>query len=485
MAQPNLYLESMHRYRDVESPPWNNETNILHHVWVGNLKSGQTIKPEIRANIPSKKFFLDGEKWTCYRRNYLSVTCSFSLHPCSSGPFWVKTENNGVQQIRSFAMSLSATVDSKPDEPRELVQHSPKRDKQSERPPAILPVQPCPPPLSYGHGPAGTNGSQHGYGMASQSAGLYDYGASSYVSGSHSGNPPTQCTFERIQFAKATANNGKRRATQQFYNLVVDLYAEVERPIGGKPGDEWIKIARRLSHPMVVRGRSPGHYREHRRDSQSSMDPDGGAGGTGEHGGMLPPGFPKHFSMMGYEPASSGRYGRTDYHQHIKPEQSPLSDHSPHASSSSSTCTLDMGILNDTMDPMDIKATSSMDSYDNSFVMVDMPQDRKPAMDIHGTEGGENETTLAFRNPLPSFDYDTLSKEEDVGVTSPGSFPDNVASMVAMMPSETSESSFIRNPPRVPSQPAVCSSGGGGFNSFVDNSFGRFDSVQGSQELCT
>lgn len=110
--------------------------------------------------------------------------------------------------------------------------------------------------------------------------------------------------------------------------------------------------------------------------------------------------------------------------------------------------------------------------------MVDLPQDRKP----HGTEGGDNETTLAFHNQLPSFEYDTLTKEEDVGVTSPGSFPDSVASMVAMMPNETAEGSFIRNPPRVPSQPV---GNGGGFNAFADNAFGRFDSVQGSQELCT
>ncbi|KAL9623614.1 MAG: hypothetical protein Q9160_002070 [Pyrenula sp. 1 TL-2023] len=71
-------------------------------------------------------------------------------------------------------------------------------------------------------------------------------------------------TFERIQFLKATANNGKRRAQQQYYHIVVELYAEFGAP-GAK--QDSILLATTESSPLVVRGRSPGHYRDNERKS--------------------------------------------------------------------------------------------------------------------------------------------------------------------------------------------------------------------------
>ncbi|KAF9432232.1 meiosis-specific transcription factor ndt80 [Entomortierella beljakovae] len=60
-------------------------------------------------------------------------------------------------------------------------------------------------------------------------------------------------TFERVQFKTATANNGKRRAAQQFYILMIDLYAHTE------DGQVYC-VASSHSDALVVRGRSPGHY---------------------------------------------------------------------------------------------------------------------------------------------------------------------------------------------------------------------------------
>ncbi|KAG0249068.1 hypothetical protein BG011_009623 [Mortierella polycephala] len=54
-------------------------------------------------------------------------------------------------------------------------------------------------------------------------------------------------------FKTATANNGKRRAAQQYYQVRVDLFAETEM-------GELIMVATSFSAPLVVRGRSPGHY---------------------------------------------------------------------------------------------------------------------------------------------------------------------------------------------------------------------------------
>jgi hypothetical protein len=70
------------------------------------------------------------------------------------------------------------------------------------------------------------------------------------------GNNHSIVTFERVQFKTATANNGKRRAAQQYYVLLVELYAETS---AGKT----FRVATAQSAPLVVRGRSPGHYADH------------------------------------------------------------------------------------------------------------------------------------------------------------------------------------------------------------------------------
>ena len=84
---------------------------------------------------------------------------------------------------------------------------------------------------------------------------------------------PSSHTFERIQFQKATANNGKRRAQQQFYHLKVELLADVSSPTSSTPSWEIITI--RVSEGIIVRGRSPSHYKaesEERADLHDAQD---------------------------------------------------------------------------------------------------------------------------------------------------------------------------------------------------------------------
>jgi meiosis-specific transcription factor NDT80 len=141
------------------------------------------------------------------------------------------------------------------------------------------------------------------YGAASNlpTSMMVDYNPQHYGSTQHQG-PPQSHTFERIQFQKATANNGKRRAQQQYFHVVVELFADV-----GRHGDpQWIKIATSQSHPMVVRGRSPGHYKDNRRDSATSMDPDRGAGAGGDGPGGAP-------SLGSYLGPSHGRPSTMDW----------------------------------------------------------------------------------------------------------------------------------------------------------------------------
>ncbi|OOF90146.1 hypothetical protein ASPCADRAFT_212188 [Aspergillus carbonarius ITEM 5010] len=402
-----------------DAPPFH-ETCQIHSIISGT----QTIKPEIQAKI-HKGFFQVDEKWTCYRRNYFSVSCSFSLQPWAHNQqLYVKYSEQASDRIQSWSMSISAIVNAQYGEARELVQHTPKRDKQSESRPKKIVLQPSqPPPLVLSHG-AASNSGQHSFSLASQTTGLsLDY--SPYASTVQPSQPPTQHTFERIQFQKATANNGKRRAQQQYYNLVVELYAGVSNTVPGGEPIQWIKVARRHSHPMVVRGRSPGHYKDGRRDGSTSMGPDGGSGGPGDGSGgaVLPPGVGSntrsHFALMPYDSSQRNgpHYGRTDYHQMTTSGQSPLSE-SPHISSSSSS-TFDIGL--NTMDPMDsMKSTSSMDSYqDPNFTGMN---NRKPSSH--------------FSHQLPSFGYEPISKS---GEETSHAFPETYDSLVPLVASDPHE----------------------------------------------
>nr|CAG8511280.1 1669_t:CDS:2 [Entrophospora candida] len=132
--------------------------------------------------------------------------------------------------ITQFLLGISARV-SNSDKKIELVQHTPKRDKGPQMVPVPKPIRP------------GGN------------LNLSSVGSNSNI-----------VTFERIQFKTATANNGKRRAAQQYYVVMVDLYAQVEN-------GEQFRVATSTSASLVVRGRSPGHYADnHERYSPMSIN---------------------------------------------------------------------------------------------------------------------------------------------------------------------------------------------------------------------
>ena len=119
----------------------------------------------------------------------------------------------------------------------------------------------------------------------------------------------------------ATANNGKRRAAQQYYHLLVELWADC----GQSGADQFVKVAYRKSAKMIVRGRSPGHYQTERRGSTSSGPGGSGGGsisggysqgmiGSGDYGGpgssIMTPGYPST-----YDPRPGG-YGGGRHHAH-------------------------------------------------------------------------------------------------------------------------------------------------------------------------
>lgn len=286
----------------------------MHGVLYHSDAPNNHLKPDITGTI-DKGFFLAENEWTCYRRNYFSCICSFHVpsaaHPQATLQF---TPNGSSQtyQVAGWAMCISAVVAENDAHTIELVQHTPKRDKGPIAPPEKIRLNPKTPQAAHhplGHYTAADMGlagpsrayEQSMYGQGMQHPGLH-------------ASLPTEHTFERIQFKQATANNGKRRAAQQYYHLVVELFADVGPQ--GQGNDQYIKVAHRKSAKMIVRGRSPGHYQSERRTSTSSGPGGGSAGGMGGYpgGGPILGGYGSSAtSMMGggysaYDTRSTDHY---------------------------------------------------------------------------------------------------------------------------------------------------------------------------------
>ena len=64
-------------------------------------------------------------------------------------------------------------------------------------------------------------------------------------------------TFDHIRFKRATANGCNRIKNQEYFYLVIGLYADV----GQQHPDGRIRVAMRKSAPIVVRGNSPSYYK--------------------------------------------------------------------------------------------------------------------------------------------------------------------------------------------------------------------------------
>ncbi|KAI9318799.1 hypothetical protein BX666DRAFT_1844977, partial [Dichotomocladium elegans] len=182
-------------------------------------------------------FFRADQDWACYRRNYFQVSSTFDVlginYPLQTSEvpcLLRKSSTQELHQVEFFSIGVSACVSSNPEKKIELVQHTPKRDKGPQMVPKPQPVR--------------AGGNLH----------LASVGSSHQI-----------VTFERMQFKTATANNGKRRAAQQYYEIVIDLFANTSQ-------GETICVATCQSAPLVVRGRSPGHYADsHTRYKHNGM----------------------------------------------------------------------------------------------------------------------------------------------------------------------------------------------------------------------
>ena len=247
---------------------------------------------------------------------------SYSLNPhIPNGRLYLKREADASPvQIQALAMSLSAVVDGAGGKAVELVQHTPKRDKGPQMQIKKEKVMPTPPGRAQGETHSYTmNAFHHPSTAASPYLPLQqNQEAESEFSQGHTNNPSHQHTFERIQFKSATANNGKRRAQQQYFHLIIELWADVRQ--NGARNPDWVKVAQRISAAVVVRGRSPSHYSNEGPSHSASSSRGGSGGGSGGQGhpygsgaaGGMRSGFP-NLSMGSSSGAGGGSYKSAHY----------------------------------------------------------------------------------------------------------------------------------------------------------------------------
>ncbi|MCJ1225499.1 hypothetical protein MMC12_002148 [Toensbergia leucococca] len=323
----NPFTLGSHNTQNV--PPFDNTKQLYPIIDA----KGSHVHPKLQAKI-DKGFFKAEQDWTCYRRNYFSVACYYNLTPAvapTSEPLYLKrTTMANVDLIKSWAMSITARVDGEDGRVIELVQHTPKRDKGPLGHPEKIKLLPQPP-----GSPSLFSETAGGLSPSAQLSSEFDYAASS----SNQQSSQTIANFDRIQFKNATANNGKRRAAQQYFHIVVELFVEISSSKSSE--GQWIKVASRLSAPMVVRGRSPGHYSDERRGSSTSMPPGGGSSGDSTGGPRDPNSAGPSSSrngMTGISYSNSNRLGGGHYQaHHASLNHSPSGSHSVPSSTSTSS----------------------------------------------------------------------------------------------------------------------------------------------------
>lgn len=297
--------------------------------------------------------------WTCYRRNYFAATSWYELSPHIANS---KLFING-RMVQALGMRLSAIVDGPGGKSIELIQHTPKRDlgpKESVRAYRVLPTPPAGRQVEHTLSPRGVYQvpvpSFHATGFpstpflprqyeadtppGSSAASPASRGSSS---NSFSSAARTQAqgqsvshTFERLQFKSATANNGKRRASQQFFILVVELVADIRGE--GELHPRWQRVALRFSDKLIVRGRSPSHYKDELLRVPNYGRGGHGGGGYGGPSGTYAPtplaGFTTIASNYGTHPGNTGGFRAVhQYSHHASPdtEASPASVEDPSA----------------------------------------------------------------------------------------------------------------------------------------------------------
>lgn len=264
---------------------------------------GHLVEFDIHARMEKGFFQAEDEErnWTCYRRNYFSVSCSYTLSPFQHGGTMTVRREGGDKVVKAIGIRMSAVADGANGKVVELIQYTAKRDNGDKEPlrmAKVLPFRGDPthnthhahPPqhMTMYHGPMQAlpnlpfqNLEDGPPSVVSSSSRQQPAPSGQYIPNAYNGGatePNDSVVFDRIQFKIATANNGKRRATQQFFHLLMEAFVDIRQTIDDEP--EWIKVAQRVSGKIIVRGRSPSHYNDQRQSRNGPDRHNGGGGGS-------------------------------------------------------------------------------------------------------------------------------------------------------------------------------------------------------------
>ena len=266
----------------------------------GELICGdRTVSVDALAVMNNGIKYEEGE-WTCYRRNYLSLHTHYTLSPnIPNAPLYLRKPDGTVHLVQAIAMRVSSCVDGEGGKTIPLVQFTPKRDSGPKTQvkmwtmmpytappvPQLTPMGMAAPvpmtalgyqrpqrPIIHPNTPVIGPSLQYQDYVEPQTADEISSSWPQYV------NPGREMEhlFERIQFKIATQNNGERRASQQYFHLFIELHVDTRK--AGDTEPQWNLVAKRTSGKIVVRGRSPSHYR-------NKIALGTGAGGNGRGSG--------------------------------------------------------------------------------------------------------------------------------------------------------------------------------------------------------
>ncbi|TKX27594.1 DNA binding protein [Elsinoe australis] len=330
--------------------PW----PILEEFHYGALRNqlGEKLHFDIHCRM-EKGFSLKFGLWTGYRRNYCAPSAAFTIHPPSHNQLiYFHTRN-----VKGFAMKITAVLDEGTglghNGPTvDMIQFTAKRDhgekgfvKMTKIAPGLplqnddtsqslslqysrrsglynggyasgyMPVLPY--QMDDENDTSARKGQENQHRYTPDHPPLVEYGTNDGIRRQH--------CFDRLQFQKATNNNGKRRALQQYYFIKVELYADIREDGAARP--EWDLVAHRISERLVIRGRSPNHYKEEDAKEDGNQKPGDEGASKKANPGNPPPSAKRSYDRAfdtANGPSNDGGYSSNNQsswrHQRVKLE---------------------------------------------------------------------------------------------------------------------------------------------------------------------
>lgn len=204
----------------------------------------------------------DSMSWTCYRRNYFTVVCRLELHAGFAQGEIKLHRSSSAARVKAMGLKLSACTFGNDPTYVELTQQAYKK-RELPRNDAGIGIVEVIPALSAVGGQVARIASTSEVNQIPMTS----PDTSSELCSRQYRDPERDCivtgwTFERVQYKHATTNSGTRNATQQFFRLVIEVFADIR----GQDSEEpvWIKVAQQFSDKIIVRGAQPRRFRQSR-----------------------------------------------------------------------------------------------------------------------------------------------------------------------------------------------------------------------------